>query len=56
VIGGIEKSVDLCDSHSLFGLCHLYDFVTRSYIAFAKDTEVETWSPLGREQCRHHRL
>src|SRR5947207_13049556 len=53
MVGRIEERVDLCDSHSLFRLPHLHDFVAGAYRAFLQNAEVEPWSSAGCQQCRH---
>src|SRR5215467_122420 len=49
----IQQRVDLCDSHSLLRLSHLYDFVAGAHLAFVQDTEVEARPSAGCQQSRH---
>src|SRR5438477_12774528 len=53
MIGRIKERVDLCDSHSLFRLSHLYDFVAGADLAFLQHAEVEPRSSARCQQCRH---
>src|SRR5215467_884256 len=49
----IQQRVDLCDSHSLLRLSHLYDFVAGAHLAFPQDAEVEPRPSGGCQQSRH---
>src|SRR5229473_1073499 len=52
MIRRIEERVDLCDSHSLLSLSHLYDFVAGAHLTPLQDAEVEPRPSAGCQQCR----
>src|SRR5438309_5985352 len=54
--GQIEKRIDFCDCHSLFCFPYFFDLVTCAYFAFLKNTEIESGTSIGGQQCRHSGL